>query len=346
MRLIKRVPLLFFVFCAAGYSNPSEVHEQQLFVFGTLVDISLGNASRQQAEQAFKTIGADFRRLHHDLHAWEPGALTELNAAFARGESRNVGPELLAAITSARTLSRQSGGLFNPAIGKLIALWGFHSSEFDQSALPAAADIQTLIAQQPSMEDIDIAGSRVSSRNPAVQLDFGSFAKGYALDLAVQRLRAAGIPDAIINAGGDLKAIGRRVDRPWRIGIRHPRRQSVLASIETHGEESVFTSGDYIRYFEFKAKRYPHVIDPRTGMPVQHVTSVTVIHRRAAVADAADTALMVSGPEEGFKIARRMGITEVMLVDEAGTVYLSPAMAKRIEFEGDEPERVIIADMQ
>lgn len=115
--------------------------------------------------------------------------------------------------------------------------------------------------------------------------------------------------------------------------MRHPRAGGVLASLEIHGDESVFTSGDYERFYEYQGRRYHHIIDPRTGYPARDFVSVTVIHGSAAVADAASTALFVAGKRDWRRIAARMGVEQVMLVDDQGEIILTPAMAERVHFE-------------
>jgi thiamine biosynthesis lipoprotein len=152
-----------------------------------------------------------------------------------------------------------------------------------------------------------------------------------------------GVDDAIVNAGGDLRAIGTHGDRPWRIGIRHPRADGVIASVELGRDESVFTSGDYERYFLFRGKRYHHILDPRTGYPARGTASVTVISRDPGAADAAATALVVAGPDEWQAIAWSMGIRNVMLIDHQGRAHVTPSMAKRIRFEVEPPPEVIVS---
>ena len=171
-------------------------------------------------------------------------------------------------------------------------------------------------------------------------IDLGAFAKGYALNLAIDQLREQGIDNAIVNAGGDLCVAGRRGDRPWMIGIRHPLGEGVIASVGVSDGECVLTSGNYERYREHEGIRYAHIIDPRSGYPVRHVASATVISKDGGLADAAATALSVAGPQDWHRIASRMGLSEVMLVDDKGVVYLTPAMRKRINFEQEIAEVV------
>jgi thiamine biosynthesis lipoprotein len=138
-----------------------------------------------------------------------------------------------------------------------------------------------------------------------------------------------GITDALVNAGGDLRAIGSHGDRPWRIAIRDPR-GGVVGSLETGADEAIFTSGNYERFREDSEKRYPHILDPRNGWPVTELSSVTVIAGEGLLADAAATALIVAGPDEWKETARAMGLEQVLVVDANGKVFMTPRMAERV----------------
>ncbi len=305
---------------------------EEMYVFGTLVDVGVEHTDQTLARSAIAAVARDFQWQNQAWHAWKPGGLCELNAAFAAGSAHTVEPSLLPLLTEATELARLSGGLFNPAIGGLVGLWGFHNDEMPSGALPRAERIAALVAAAPSMDDLVIDGHRVSSRNSAVQLDLGGYAKGVALDRALDKLAAQGLNNAIVNLGGNLAVSGDKAGRPWHIGVRHPQGQGVLAALEVSGRSAVVTSGSYERYREFGGQRYPHIIDPRTGQPAQHVASVTVIHRDAALADVAATALVVAGPEAWVDAARRMGVRQVMLVDGAGRVQMTSEMADRVAF--------------
>jgi thiamine biosynthesis lipoprotein len=319
--------------------------QKHFYVFGTLVGITTWGVDEKPANDAINVIATQFQTMHNNWHAWQKSPLTDLNQAIAAGETRTIQEtSLLPLLKQAQQLSHQSDGLFNPAIGQLVALWGFHKSDLSNNQPPSAAKIAQLVALEPSMDDIDIEGNRVSSRNQAVQLDFGAFAKGYAVDLMVEQLRQLGVQNAIINAGGNLKAIGSKGDKPWLIGIRHPNGTDVLAAVSVSGEESVMTSGNYERFFEEQGVRYSHIIDPRHGYPTQGIASVTVLDKSGALADAASTALMVAGLPDWHRIARQMGIKYVMLMDEAGTVYVNPAMAARVQFPPDKKPKVVVSE--
>jgi len=135
------------------------LHHEQGYVFGTLVDVTVYGESEARARQAVKDVLHEFQRLHNMLHAWQPSELSELNAAFAKGESKTVSPELAAMLRDAAQLAQQSQGMFNPAIGGLVQLWGFHADEF-KAALPDEKQVAALVQANPQMGDIVFNPSR------------------------------------------------------------------------------------------------------------------------------------------------------------------------------------------
>jgi thiamine biosynthesis lipoprotein len=345
--LLNSLFIVLLGFGLNGCERPQPVTKfnETVYTFGTLVEVTLIGAEEEHALAAYNAILDDFNYMHHTWHAWQPNALSRINGLLKTGAPFSLAPSVQPLITSAQTLSAQSEGLFNPAIGQLIKLWGFHSDYRDeQLPPPSQAEIAALLASAPGMDDIVIEGLNMRGTNDQLHLDFGGFAKGYAVDVAINHLRELGIENAIVNAGGDLRAIGRHADRPWRVGIRQPRGEGVFASLEIEGDESVFTSGDYERFFTHDGKRYHHIIDPRTGQPAAQTRSVTVIHHDGATADAAATALFVAGPQDWHRIAKAMGIKYVMLIDQQGRVHMNPAMADRIQLN-NQPEIILSAPL-
>jgi len=333
--------VLVFVLSACGENDVE--HREKVYIFGTLVEFVIKGVEIDEARKAVSAIELEFQRMHKDWHAWKPGELTDLNRAFAEGATKQISPFLLPLVVQAKELYEVSDGLFNSAIGGLVAAWGFHADEVPKGSLPPMDEIKILAAKQPRMTDVVVEGDKVSSTNPTVSLDFGGFAKGVALDRAVALLRKKGIKRAIVNAGGDLNTLGRSGDRPWKIGIRHPVNWGVIASIDMGDDENLYTSGNYERYREHEGIRYAHILDPRDGMPVQHIVSASVIHPSGAWADAAATALTVAGPKNWHRIAKKMGIKFAMLVDENGTIYANPAMKKRLIFAEGEPKSLVLS---
>ncbi|MEO6422584.1 MAG: FAD:protein FMN transferase [Candidatus Nitrotoga sp.] len=331
---------LIFLLSACG---KEPLYQEQGYVFGTLVEVSVYGEDEALAKQSVSSVMLELRRLHDLLHAWQPSALSELNAALAKGKSSEVGSELISMLKDAAQLSAQSGGLFNPAIGSMVKLWGFHSSEF-KPMLPDDNQLAALVAEHPQMSDIDFSisppdidgqGGRIGSRNVAVQLDLGGYAKGYALDRAAILLKQQGIRNALINIGGNVLAIGKHGSRSWRVGIQHPRHPGPIATLELHDGEAIGTSGDYQRYFLVGNKRYCHLIDPRNGKPVQGVQAVTVLThgaRAGVLSDVASKPLFISGIQGWRSAAKKMNLTEAMLIDHSGMVHLTAELQKRLEF--------------
>lgn len=327
-----------------GCRGATPVYTTRFPAFGNLVDLSIVGADRAQAERASELIEQDFAFMHRAWHAWEPGPLGRANKLFAGKDAFAAPPSVLPLIRKSREYANQSDNLFNPTIGHLIELWGFHTDSPECRPPPDRARIERLVTADPQMSALHLDGLLARSDNPAIKLDFGAIAKGYGIDLAVEHLRELGITNAMVNAGGDMRAIGDRSGQPWRVAIRRPS-GGVLGVIMVSGDESLFTSGDYDRNFIYEGRTYHHIIDPRTGYPADGTRSVTVAHADATTADAAATALFVAGPSGWHQVAQRMGIGYVLLVDSEGTVHMNPAMAERVEFLDEEVDVEISAPL-
>jgi thiamine biosynthesis lipoprotein len=312
--------------------SPPPLVQQQSYVFGTLVEISVYGAPEAQARAATAAVLTRFDELHRQLHAWQPSELSRLNAALAKGERTSVTPELAAMLRDAQTFSVHSNDLFNPAIGGLIALWGFHA-DTPQSRVPDARAIAGWVKRQPRMSDLHIENNTVWSDNPAVQLDLGGYAKGLALDEAVTILKTHGIKNALVNIGGNVIALGQHGDRPWRVGIQHPRKAGTLAMLDLRDGEAIGTSGDYQRYFEAGGRRYCHVIDPRSGWPASGMQSVTILitgDHAGTRSDVLSKPLFIGGAARLAEGAGRLGISDYLAVDATGQIHVSPAMQARL----------------
>jgi thiamine biosynthesis lipoprotein len=330
IRLLAIVILLLL----AGCKNKDQLYQEQGYVFGTLVEVSVYGVPEPRARQAVSQVMHEFQRLHEMLHAWQPSELSEMNTAFAKGGSIAVSAELASILKDATQLSQQSQGLFNPAIGGLVQLWGFHSDQF-KPVQPDKKKIGLWVAANPQMSDITIERGRARSKNRFVQVDLGGYAKGYALDRAAELLRKQGIHNALINIGGNILAMGRHGDRPWRVGIQDPRKSGALATLDLRDGEAIGTSGDYQRYFMIGNVRYCHLIDPRSGYPVQGVQAVTILThgpRAGVLSDADSKPLFISGPGGWRAAAREMGLSEAMLVDGQGKIHLTDELQKRLKF--------------
>lgn len=328
--------LLVILLAACG--RPAQV-QQEAYVFGTRVELIVAGEPEDKARRAMADVLAEFDRLHRTYHAWQPSALTDLNAAIGRGEAATVSPELAAMLTDAQRISAAGDGLFDPGIGKLISIWGFQADEF-AARLPDAAALAAWSNSRPGIADLTIAGDKVTSRNRDVAIDLGGYAKGYALDRAAAILRGQGIGNALVNIGGNVLALGSKNGEPWRVGIQHPRRPGPLAAVTLADGEAIGTSGDYQRYFEVGGKRYCHLLDPRSGRPAEGTQAVTVLIPPAPDAgsrsDALSKPLFIAGGDWP-RLARKLGVAAALRIDSSGRIEATAALARRLEFAGEKP---------
>lgn len=334
-----RALLALIALLLLGACGKAEPWRQESFVFGTRVEVLITGVGEPQAREAAAEVLRDFDDLHRRYHAWQPSELTTLNEAIAAGRGHDVTAEMAQFLRAAQTVAAASGQLFDPGIGRLVALWGFQRDEFEP-VLPDANKLAAVVAQHPSIAQLQIENHHVSSRNRAVAIDFGGILKGIALDRAAGRLKARGIPNALINIGGNILALGDKNGTPWRIGIQHPRPDTVggmpLASLDLRDGEAIGTSGDYHRFFELNGQRYCHLIDPRNGQPVTHTRSVTVLIPPGPDAgmrsDALSKPLFIAG-ESWPAMAQGLKLDAVLKVGADGTAEATPAMKERLTIE-------------
>ena len=331
--LARAIAVLMSSLLVASCDYKQPVHKSQFLAFGTVMDLTLIGLEKDKAERVVEIIEEDFAAMHEMWHAWEPGPLGRVNKLIAENQTFSAPPSVLPLIQASQELSEKSDYLFNPAIGHLINLWGFQDDQPSCKKPPESTEIEDLVLANPQVSDISIDGFQVSSKNDKVKLDFGAIGKGYGIDMAIKRLRELKVENAVINAGGDIRAIGSRDGHPWRIAIRGASGSGIAGLVPVKGDESIFTSGNYERNFTWQGKIYHHIIDPRTGWPAEGSASITVLHPDATTADAAATALFVAGPDEWHAVAKKMGIRFVMLIDTEGTIHMNPAMAERVQLQ-------------
>lgn len=293
---------------------------------GTWVDVAVV-AHPDTAAAIFDEADRLLRRFEIDYYAWADGELARINRAFADGAEARASTEMAALLGEAKRLTIASRGTFDPAVGALVELWGFHSA-LAEPAAPGADAIDAWLRSGATFTAVDIAGRRVRAGARNIKLDLGGIAKGEAVDRLIAVVRRHGVRDAMVNAGGDLRVIGQRGDRPWRIGIQHPRADDVLGVVELADGEAAFTSGDYERYVDHDPALH-HILDPRTGRPASQTRAVTVIARRGIDADAAATALFVAG-DDWRAIAPAVDATAVLRVDADGNVEATETMRRRL----------------
>ena len=221
-------------------------------------------------------------------------------------------------MTVAQRLYRLTGGAWDATVNPLVNLWGFGSAESGKS-VPQKEKIDSLL-RDIGFEKIEIAENRtLKKKKAAVSLDLGSIAKGYAVDQLASLVHGKGFENYLVEIGGEVYASGRRKDgRPWRVGINKPlpgAPADQVYKIVDLKDGAFATSGDYRNYFVKNGTRYSHILDPRTGYPVNNgVVSASVMAGTCAFADGLATALMVMGPEKGISLVDGIDSVECLIV--------------------------------
>ncbi len=232
--------------------------------------------------------------------------------------SLEVSEETAAVVRLALEVAERSGGAFDPTVGPLVRLWGFGPDPAPNRA-PSPEELAAARARI-GWQALRVEGDRLVKTRDGLELDLSAVAKGYAVDAALDRLAELGVPDALVEVGGEVGARGRRPGgAPWRVGIDLPREGSLpgqeLQLVVPLSDRALATSGDYRNYHVVEGRRVGHEIDPRTGLPVEHdLASVSVVAPSCALADALATACFVLGPEEGMALVTEWDGVEALFV--------------------------------
>lgn len=279
---------------------------------GSPCEIQLFAEHSLLAKQIAKIAIADIQRLEAKYSRYRPDSLlANINQIASSGGSIEVDEETAGLLNYAQTCHQQSDGLFDISAGILSKAW-----QTQQDQLPSDVQIRALL-QRVGWQRLDWSPPTLTFRHEGMQLDFGGIVKEYAADRAAELCQNAGARHGVVNLGGDVRIIGPRPDdRPWRIGIQHPRQsQAMLQTLSIH-RGAVASSGDYQRYIMIDGMRYTHIIDPLSGWPVKHLASVSVISDFCVVAGSAATIAMLKA-EQGPEWLQTLGLPHLW-VDAKG----------------------------
>lgn len=272
-------------------------------VMGTVAEVAVVHGDAAYARAAAGAALDALRRVDRDMSRHDPGSeVGRANREAVRGPVP-VSADTARVLEAGLRWARLSGGRFDPALAGAVALW----SPGERSAPPPEARVRRWADRElwRYLElDRTASGGRVRFHDPDVGVDLGGIAKGFGVDRAVAVLRSWGIRDGLVAAGGDLYALGRSEDDdPWEVGVRHPadpRRLAGRLRVENRG---VATSGDYESYFEYRGRRFHHLLDPSTGAPCRSpVHSLTVEAADCLTADAAATTVFGASRPEAERI--------------------------------------------
>jgi thiamine biosynthesis lipoprotein len=300
--------------------------QRQLGAMGTELVLEVVGPDAGRADRALDAAIAEIRRVEDVMTDWRASPLTELNRSAGTGWVE-VDRELAELLQRALMLGRLTKGAFDISYAGAGQLWNFKASQ------PSPPDPQKVVSALANVGwarvEVDVAGSRV--RLPkGMKLGLGGIAKGYGVDRAMAVLMQHGVEHALVNAGGDMKLLGRRFGEPWEVAIKHPRNRELAIAALRLSNVSVVTSGDYERFFELDGRRYHHIIDPRTGYPATGALAATVVAPQAEMADALATALCVMETEPALALIEDMPRTEAIIVGLDGVIRATSGLAKSV----------------
>jgi len=329
---------------AGCIDNNKEIQEysRENCIMNTLISIRLFAPDAELGQRALNEAFAEFSRIEMltDKYLEKKQIDPQNSDVYQINKNAGIKPvqvseDTFIMLEKSAHYSGLSGGAFDITIGPLMDLWGFGSNDY---RIPADAEIDSALDLVGYKEIIiNREQNTVFLPRKGMKIDLGGIAKGYATDRAVQKLRDLGISFAIINAGGNIYALGSQPDgRPWRIGIQDPRDENTIIALLKVEDTAVVTSGDYERYFLKDGVRYHHILDPATGFPAEEIISSTILTPYAADADVLSTALFVLGAEKGAELIKKTPDINGILINYDKNVIISQGLTDQIEINGNQ----------
>jgi len=304
-------------------------------LMGTIVENEANHPDLSIARQAIDASLERMVEVDRLMSTFRPDSEIGLVNRLAATLPVSVGEETFSVLTEAKRIGLMSGGALDITIHPLMQLWRYTTKE---GRLPSSREIEAalgLVAH--SGLAVDPNNRCVRLQHPGMGIDLGGIAKGYAVDAAVEALKRHGVDSGLVDAGGDLRVVGRNRDGGnWRVGLRHPLAPSRLLLSVLVEDEAVATSGNYFRYFTVGGLRYGHLLHPRTGTPADSALSATIIAKSAMRADGLATAAMIHGAGAMAFIQRVSGIEGIVvhpLARHPGkvSVQITPGLRGRLE---------------
>lgn len=305
------------------------------------VKVSVDSVRTGDQEQLLAAVTTALERINALMSTWDPESEISRFNRHLSSEGFPVSTETAEVFRISREVSRASSGAFDVTVAPLVKAWGFGGG--DQLPEPPGQDAMDLIRVKVGYELIQVLPTQLIKSLPAVEADLSAVAKGYGVDAVADAVAALGYQNYLVEVGGELRARGQRTpEHPWRVAIERPD-PAARALYETVDlkDISMATSGDYRNFYERDGVWLSHLIDPRTGHPINHhLASVSVLHDACAWADAWATALIVLGPEQGLEAAEAQGLAAYFIVrdgEQSFHAFASSAWQARFPREADAP---------
>ena len=288
-------------------------------VMGTQSNIEFEVSKLKDGSNSLQQVINEMHRIDALMSPFKPASeLSKLNR-LASTHPVHISKELFELLVKSEEFSKLTKGAFDISFSSVGYLYDYRNS-----VKPTEKQIENL------KKNINYQSIHLNKENqtikfvqPLVKIDLGGIAKGYAVDQCIQILKKNGIVNAYVSAGGDSRIIGKKDDRLWYIGIKHPRNKNKLLVNLPLEEVSISTSGDYERFFVRDGIRYHHIIDPKTGDSARELQSVTILAPTSTTADALSTSVFVLGLDKGLSLINNLSDISAILVDSQGQLHYS-----------------------
>jgi len=299
------------------------VFKKALKLMGNHFEISAVSDNETWANERIDAGIREIQRIEKLLTTFNEESETSLVNRYAGMAPVTVSRETFDLIERSLRISRVTQGSFDISYGSIDKrLWNFDTN---MKALPdkeTAKKMVRLINYRNII--LDDENCTVFLKEKGMRIGFGGIGKGYAAERARHVMKSEGVESGIVNASGDLTTWGLQPNgQPWTIGIADPNYSNQLFSYINVTNMAVATSGNYEKFVVINGKKYSHTIDPRTGLPVSGIKSVTIITLNAEIADAMATPVMVMGLKAGMNLINQMKDIEAIVIDDNNTVYAS-----------------------
>jgi len=332
-RILILLLLLFFI-CGCGKKEYSRVE----FLMDTVVEIKVYHSRKAEAGEAIDSSMKEIKRVEQKMSRFLPASeVSRINKeALFEGKSASglkegwipISSELFSLLEESVRLSNLTKGCFDVTIYPLWKIWKFEGENIE---VPSKRGIERAL-ELVAYKNMILQDGKIKFAKKGMGIDLGGIAKGYAVDAAIKVLKEKNVKSAMVNAGGDIYVLGRKQGKPWRIGIRHPRKEGEILGIVEVEDRAIVTSGDYERFFFSEGKRYHHIFNPKTGYPAEECQSVTIVAKKATFADGLATGVFVLGPKEGMDLIESLEEVEGVIVSKEGEVSVSSGLVSKIEY--------------
>ncbi len=294
--------------------------KQTRMMMGTFAEVSIYSHDEKTAGTAIEGALDEMERMDRIMSNYKNDSeLSRLNKKAVKSPAP-CNAELLDVIEQSQYYSELSGGAFDITVSPIVSLWGFFR---EKGHIPPDKEIEKLMPAVSYKNIVINKGNNpqkpgtILFKNPRTQIDLGGIGKGYAVDKALEIIRKFGINNGCINLGGNIYVLGTPPGKhAWKIGVQDPRNQDEILGYLELKNEATATSGDYERFFEFKGKRYSHIINPQTGRPVSGTIATTVVAPTGTEVDALSTIVFVLGHEKGLEFIKKIPNADAMIAYE------------------------------